>query len=132
MQTLTATEFDKVNRAVNRETDYYCPPAADYKWESSDDLIGPTGRPRGMCADQAIAKYERLALIGQPRDAMRFAIVGVEKPGDHMILCANDGEKWWALDIRFPDLMAPSALPYSWQCWGKDFEQGSWTTVDWS
>lgn len=119
--------LDEVNFAVNSKTRYQMP-VGQYKWENSD-LQGFVG----MCADQSIAKWERLFAIGQSKDNMRFTIVGVEEPGDHMILCArvDPASPYWALDIRYPDLQVPANLPYSWLIWGKDFKNNSWTTVAW-
>ena len=124
---ITENILQEVNNTVNTITTYQMP-IGEYKWENSDDagFIG-------MCADQAIAKWERLFALGIGKENMRFAIVGVEQPGDHMILCArcDANSVWWALDIRYPYLMAPADLPYTWTEWGKSFNKNEWTSVNW-
>ena len=114
-----------INFEVNSRTRYSLPEGV-YKWENSDDE-----GCKGDCADQSIAKWERCFKRGVDTADMRFAIVGVETPGDHMILCVRCDGEWLALDIRYPDLMRPADLPYSWQKWGPGFNVGSWTTVEW-
>lgn len=125
MAKITLDQIRQVNFDVNNVTKYQMP-KGHYHWENSDEMDH-----MGMCADQAIAKWERLFNLGMEEEDMRFAIVGVETPSDHMILCARSGGKWYALDIRYPDLMDPGELPYSWVKWGKNFNVGSWTTVEW-
>ena len=123
---ITLKAIQEVNASVNTTTEYRMP-EGEYHWENSDEQ-----GCKGMCADQSIAKWERLLKLGVHRLYMRFAIVGVDEPGDHMILCVYCGGKWWALDIRYPDLMDPAALPYSWSMWGSGFNVGEWTTVRWA
>jgi predicted transglutaminase-like cysteine proteinase len=118
--------LQEVNASVNVNTEYQMP-EGDYHWENSDEQGF-----KGMCADQSIAKWERLLKLGVDKPDMRFAIVGVDEPGDHMILCVHCEDKWWALDIRYPDLMDPEQLPYSWSSWGSGFNAGEWTTVRWA
>ena len=122
---VTLDQIDDINFLVNSRTKYQMPGGV-YHWENSDEQGF-----KGMCADQSIAKWERLVKLNVPEDDMRFAIVGVEQPGDHMILCVRYKGTWHALDIRYPGLMVPAELPYSWQKWGSDFNADSWTTVNW-
>lgn len=122
---VTLAQLDDVNFLVNSRTKYQMP-EGEYHWENSDEQGF-----KGMCADQSIAKWERLVKMGVPEEDMRFAIVGVDEPGDHMILCVRIDRTWWALDIRHPELQVPANLPYTWQRWGRDFNANSWTTVEW-
>lgn len=124
-----------VNAAVNGPTVYAIPP--DYKWSNSDENI-IDGKPTGMCADQAIAKWERLLALDVSLDDTRFAEVKVEPLPDpnanreHAILCVRDDDGlWWALDIRHPYLMEPAMLPYEWRHWRRSFAE-PWRLIEWS
>lgn len=122
---ITKDQIQAVNDSVNQNTEYQMP-VGQYRWENSD-----AQGLKGMCADQSIAKWERLKTLGVDPQDMRFAIVGVDKPEDHMILCVRCEGQWWAADIRYPYLMDPADLPYTWSEWGSGFNVGEWTTVKW-
>jgi predicted transglutaminase-like cysteine proteinase len=123
----TKATLEAVNHQVNEGTTYVS------DWEQYRELdrwedITETGQ--GDCEDYAIAKIRLLLEQGWPRADLRLAIVGVENPaGDHGIACARDaGGQWWALDNRFPYVMAPEELGYSWVEWGMGRD---WNVPEW-
>ena len=118
--------LDRINIDANESIEYVSDQeqfgVLDY-WEDA----GKSGRED--CDGYVVTKLRRLIALGWPTDALRIKIVGVEKPGDHAVLCAKDDDgKWWVLDNRYPHPMRPSMLPYTWQQWGIGRE---WCEVSW-
>ena len=117
--------LEKINEEVNRLI--YVSDKEQFGVEDFWEDVTEIGR--GDCDDSVITKLRRLIDLGWPLVNLRIAIVGVEKAGDHAVLCAKtDNGKWWVLDNRYPHPMTPALLPYTWQQWGmgKDWHIISW------
>ena len=119
--------LDRVNEEVNAGVTYT--PDAE-QFHAEDWWEDVRASRRGDCDDYAVSKLCRLLELGWPKDGLRLAIVGVETPGDHAVLCARtDDGRWWVLDNRYPHPSRPTLLPYSWVSWGLGRE---WCSVSWS
>ena len=119
--------LDRVNDQVNADVAYT---PDDEQFHVADYWEDVRASGRGDCDDYAVTKLRRLLELGWPKDDLRLAIVGVDVPGDHAVLCARtEDSRWWVLDNRYPHPSRPTLLPYAWVSWGLGRE---WCSVSWS
>ena len=116
--------LDVVNLEVNEGIEYVDDVT---QWHEPDRWEDGWDTRKEDCEGFAIAKIRKLLALGWPKADLRLAIVGIETPGDHGVACARDQDgQWWVLDNRFPFVMAPEEVGYTWVEWGIG---NQWTTV---
>jgi predicted transglutaminase-like cysteine proteinase len=80
---------------------------ADY-WATSRETLR---RRAGDCEDLAILKYQMLAAIGIPREAMFLTIArDLARHADHAVLIVREGARFWLLD-NSTDQLVDAATP---------------------
>lgn len=99
----------RVNSDVNSQVQY----KSDLEQYSKPEFWVEAG-VFGDCEDYALLKRQVLLKAGFSRKDLHLACCWCETGDYHCVLLTNTDKGWFILDNRYPFLIPPKQLPYTW------------------